>query len=173
MFDLWPFFLGYCEEQGAVGGAGLEEDINDLRLEEENEQPPLILETDWSGGEPDPSLRGRVWCCYSKCDTVVGGGGGGGWIQDQEARGVFKRCSGAHLCAHLLAYVCHFSSLSFASAGQTDALHVHVPTAETRSHVSESVCWMFDLKKTKQTNVAMSLKAHTGTQALCKKIVIV
>lgn len=87
--------------------------------------------------------------------------------------GVFKRCSGAHLCAHLLAYVCHFSSLSFASAGQTDALHVHVPTAETRSHVSESVCWMFDLKKKKQTNVAMSLKAHTGTQALCKKIVIV
>uniref|UniRef100_A0A7N6A753 WD repeat domain phosphoinositide-interacting protein 2 n=1 Tax=Anabas testudineus TaxID=64144 RepID=A0A7N6A753_ANATE len=37
---------GYCEEQGAVGGAGLEEDLNDLRLEEENEQPPLILETD-------------------------------------------------------------------------------------------------------------------------------
>lgn len=29
-----------------MGGAGLEEDINDLRLEEENEQPPLILETD-------------------------------------------------------------------------------------------------------------------------------
>lgn len=39
-------FLGYCEEQGAVGGAGLEDDLNDLRLEEENEQPPLILETD-------------------------------------------------------------------------------------------------------------------------------
>uniref|UniRef100_A0A8C4DWH9 WD repeat domain, phosphoinositide interacting 2 n=1 Tax=Dicentrarchus labrax TaxID=13489 RepID=A0A8C4DWH9_DICLA len=38
--------LGYCEEQGAVGGAGLEDDLNDLRLEEENEQPPLILETD-------------------------------------------------------------------------------------------------------------------------------
>uniref|UniRef100_A0A8C6KI94 WD repeat domain, phosphoinositide interacting 2 n=1 Tax=Nothobranchius furzeri TaxID=105023 RepID=A0A8C6KI94_NOTFU len=37
---------GYCEEQGAVGGAGLEEDLSDLRLEEENEQPPLILETD-------------------------------------------------------------------------------------------------------------------------------
>uniref|UniRef100_A0A667Y3G0 WD repeat domain, phosphoinositide interacting 2 n=1 Tax=Myripristis murdjan TaxID=586833 RepID=A0A667Y3G0_9TELE len=37
---------GYCEEQGAVGGAGLEDDLNDLRLEEENEQPPLILETD-------------------------------------------------------------------------------------------------------------------------------
>uniref|UniRef100_A0A671WUG0 WD repeat domain, phosphoinositide interacting 2 n=1 Tax=Sparus aurata TaxID=8175 RepID=A0A671WUG0_SPAAU len=36
----------YCEEQGAVGGAGLEDDLNDLRLEEENEQPPLILETD-------------------------------------------------------------------------------------------------------------------------------
>lgn len=29
-----------------MGGAGLEEDINDLRLDEENEQPPLILETD-------------------------------------------------------------------------------------------------------------------------------
>uniref|UniRef100_A0A3Q3F012 WD repeat domain, phosphoinositide interacting 2 n=1 Tax=Labrus bergylta TaxID=56723 RepID=A0A3Q3F012_9LABR len=37
---------GYCDEQGAVGGAGLEDDLNDLRLEEENEQPPLILETD-------------------------------------------------------------------------------------------------------------------------------
>ncbi|KAF3846719.1 hypothetical protein F7725_003797, partial [Dissostichus mawsoni] len=36
----------YSEEQGAVGGAGLEDDLNDLRLEEENEQPPLILETD-------------------------------------------------------------------------------------------------------------------------------
>lgn len=44
-FDLLCF-LGYCEEQGAVGGAGLEDDLNDLRLEEENEQPPLILETD-------------------------------------------------------------------------------------------------------------------------------
>lgn len=29
-----------------MGGAGLEEDLGDLRLEEENEQPPLILETD-------------------------------------------------------------------------------------------------------------------------------
>ncbi|CAL8304769.1 unnamed protein product [Merluccius merluccius] len=37
---------GYCDEQGAVGGAGLEDDLNDLRLDEENEQPPLILETD-------------------------------------------------------------------------------------------------------------------------------
>uniref|UniRef100_A0A672FLE4 Uncharacterized protein n=1 Tax=Salarias fasciatus TaxID=181472 RepID=A0A672FLE4_SALFA len=36
---------GYCEEQGGGGGAGLEDDLNDLRLEE-NEQPPLILETD-------------------------------------------------------------------------------------------------------------------------------
>lgn len=44
--DFQPRFLGYCEEQGAVGGAGLEDDLNDLRLEEENEQPPLILETD-------------------------------------------------------------------------------------------------------------------------------
>lgn len=77
IFHVWPCFLGYCEEQGAVGGAGLEEDINDLRLEEENEQPPLILETDWLGGEPDPSVRGRLWCCYSKCDTV----GGVGWVQ--------------------------------------------------------------------------------------------
>lgn len=40
-----------------------------------------------------------------------------------------------------------FFSLSFVSAGQTDALHVHVPTAETRSHASERVCWMSDLKK--------------------------
>lgn len=39
-------FQGYCEEQGAVGGAGLEDDLHDLRLDEENEQPPLILETD-------------------------------------------------------------------------------------------------------------------------------
>ncbi|KAJ3601442.1 hypothetical protein NHX12_032410 [Muraenolepis orangiensis] len=37
---------GYCEEQGAVGGAGLDDDLSDLRLDEENEQPPLILETD-------------------------------------------------------------------------------------------------------------------------------
>ncbi|PWA33245.1 hypothetical protein CCH79_00013685 [Gambusia affinis] len=42
----FPRLLGYCDEQGAVGGAGLEDDLNDLRLEEENEQPPLILETD-------------------------------------------------------------------------------------------------------------------------------
>ncbi|XP_061605601.1 WD repeat domain phosphoinositide-interacting protein 2 isoform X3 [Phyllopteryx taeniolatus] len=37
---------GYCDEQGAVGGAGLDDDLNSLRLEDENEQPPLILETD-------------------------------------------------------------------------------------------------------------------------------
>lgn len=29
-----------------MGGAGLEDDLSDLRLEEDNEQPPLILETD-------------------------------------------------------------------------------------------------------------------------------
>lgn len=39
-------FLGYCEEQGAVGGVGLDDDLSDLRLEEDNEQPPLILETE-------------------------------------------------------------------------------------------------------------------------------
>lgn len=38
-----------------------------------------------------------------------GEGRGSGRVQDQEARGVFKHCSGAHLCAHLLAYVCLFS----------------------------------------------------------------
>ncbi|KAM9392958.1 WD repeat domain phosphoinositide-interacting protein 2 isoform 2-T2 [Pholidichthys leucotaenia] len=38
---------GYsAEEQGAVGGTGLEEDINELRLDDDNEQPPLILETE-------------------------------------------------------------------------------------------------------------------------------
>lgn len=39
---------GYTEDQGAVGGAGLEDDMNTLHLDEENEQPPLILETDWA-----------------------------------------------------------------------------------------------------------------------------
>lgn len=51
----------------------------------------------------------------------------------------------ALICSHTFVIL---SSLSFASAGQTDALHVHVPTAETRSHVSESASWMFHLKKT-------------------------
>lgn len=37
---------GYTEDQGAVGGAGMEDDMNALHLDEENEQPPLILETD-------------------------------------------------------------------------------------------------------------------------------
>ncbi|XP_016361514.1 WD repeat domain phosphoinositide-interacting protein 2 isoform X1 [Sinocyclocheilus anshuiensis] len=37
---------GYTEDQGAVGGAGVEDDMNTLHLDEENEQPPLILETD-------------------------------------------------------------------------------------------------------------------------------
>uniref|UniRef100_A0AAX7UMR1 WD repeat domain phosphoinositide-interacting protein 2 n=1 Tax=Astatotilapia calliptera TaxID=8154 RepID=A0AAX7UMR1_ASTCA len=37
---------GYCEEQGAVGGVGLDDDLSDLHLEEDNEQPPLILETE-------------------------------------------------------------------------------------------------------------------------------
>lgn len=73
IFPVWPCFPGYCEEQGAVGGAGLEDDLNDLRLEEENEQPPLILETDWAGGRPDPSIRGLLWCCCGKCDTQWGG----------------------------------------------------------------------------------------------------
>lgn len=40
------FHPGYPEDQGAVGGAGVEDDINALHLDEENEQPPLILETD-------------------------------------------------------------------------------------------------------------------------------
>lgn len=66
-------FLGYCEEQGAVGGAGLEDDLNDLRLEEENEQPPLILETDWINGRLYPPIRGLLWCCY---EHVTQGGQG-------------------------------------------------------------------------------------------------
>uniref|UniRef100_A0A672K3W7 WD repeat domain phosphoinositide-interacting protein 2 n=1 Tax=Sinocyclocheilus grahami TaxID=75366 RepID=A0A672K3W7_SINGR len=37
---------GYTADQGAVGGAGVEDDMNTLHLDEENEQPPLILETD-------------------------------------------------------------------------------------------------------------------------------
>lgn len=37
---------GYSEDQGAVGGTGVEDDMNALHLDEENEQPPLILETD-------------------------------------------------------------------------------------------------------------------------------
>lgn len=46
----WPCMVfigsGYSEDQGAVGGAGVEDDMNTLHLDEENEQPPLILETD-------------------------------------------------------------------------------------------------------------------------------
>lgn len=62
---VWPLTSGvcpgYCEEQGAVGGAGLEEDLGDLRLEEENEQPPLILETDWlHRGRDDGEGGGRT-----------------------------------------------------------------------------------------------------------------
>ena len=149
LVDLWPRLLGYCEEQGAVGGAGLEEDINDLRLEEENEQPPLILETDWWRGQPDPSVRGRLWCCYSKCDRVGWGGGG---VQDQEARGVFKRCS-ALICSHtfvifLPQFCLCWSNWRFACtcANRWNALLC----------VWERVLdvWL------KKTNVAMSLKAH-------------
>ncbi len=49
----WPCMVfigsGYTEDQGAVGGAGVEDDMNTLHLDEENEQPPLILESDWAG----------------------------------------------------------------------------------------------------------------------------
>ncbi|KAL4658226.1 WD repeat domain phosphoinositide-interacting protein 2-like [Arapaima gigas] len=37
---------GYSEDQGAVGGAGVEDDMSSLRLDEDNEQPPMTLETD-------------------------------------------------------------------------------------------------------------------------------
>ncbi|KAK6476183.1 WD repeat domain phosphoinositide-interacting protein 2-like [Huso huso] len=37
---------GYSEDQGAVGGVGLDDDMTSLRLDEENEQPPMILQTD-------------------------------------------------------------------------------------------------------------------------------
>ncbi|MGH0137964.1 UNVERIFIED_CONTAM: hypothetical protein FKN15_064941, partial [Acipenser sinensis] len=37
---------GYSEDQGAVGGVDLDDDMNSLRLDEENEQPPMILQTD-------------------------------------------------------------------------------------------------------------------------------
>ncbi|KPP60177.1 hypothetical protein Z043_121843, partial [Scleropages formosus] len=37
---------GYSEDQGAAGGIGVEEDMSCLRLDEENEQPPMTLETD-------------------------------------------------------------------------------------------------------------------------------
>lgn len=74
LFALWPCFLGYCEEQGAVGGAGLEDDLNDLRLEEENEQPPLILETDWAAGSID---QGDSPGAATENVTHSGGGGAG------------------------------------------------------------------------------------------------
>ncbi|KAJ8246097.1 hypothetical protein GJAV_G00263620 [Gymnothorax javanicus] len=37
---------GYCEDQGAVGGPCIEDDLSSLHLDEENEQPPMILRTD-------------------------------------------------------------------------------------------------------------------------------
>uniref|UniRef100_A0A672MW09 Uncharacterized protein n=1 Tax=Sinocyclocheilus grahami TaxID=75366 RepID=A0A672MW09_SINGR len=48
LYNLDPQEGGECytEDQGAVGGAGVEDDMNTLHLDEENEQPPLILETD-------------------------------------------------------------------------------------------------------------------------------
>lgn len=75
----WPCVAfigsGYTEDQGAVGGAGVEDDMNTLHLDEENEQPPLILETDWAAASR--TLGGRwnrlsdiaeesflLWCCY-------------------------------------------------------------------------------------------------------------
>lgn len=135
--SIWPStscFLGYCEEQGAVGGAGLEDDLNDLRLEEENEQPPLILETDWLNGRLDPPIRELLWCCY---ENVTQGGQG----QDQRL-GVFLNAQSVQepvcksVCSHtrLSFSSSALFSLSFAWAGQTDALHVHVPTAKNMLH---------------------------------------
>ncbi|KAG9349804.1 hypothetical protein JZ751_026157 [Albula glossodonta] len=37
---------GYCDDQGASGGSGMDDDLSSLRLDEENEQPPMILQTD-------------------------------------------------------------------------------------------------------------------------------
>lgn len=107
VFDLWPLvFLGYCEEQGAVGGAGLEDDLNDLRLEEENEQPPLILETDWLSGRLYPPIRGLLWCCY---EHVTQGGQG----QDQRL-GVFLNAQSVQepVCKSVCAFVCSHASYS-------------------------------------------------------------
>lgn len=36
----------YADELGAVGGAGLEDEARALRLEDDSEQPPMILRTD-------------------------------------------------------------------------------------------------------------------------------
>uniref|UniRef100_H3AGJ9 WD repeat domain, phosphoinositide interacting 2 n=1 Tax=Latimeria chalumnae TaxID=7897 RepID=H3AGJ9_LATCH len=36
----------YSEDQGAVGGVSLEDDVSALRLDEDNEQPPMILQTE-------------------------------------------------------------------------------------------------------------------------------
>uniref|UniRef100_A0A8D0MF33 WD repeat domain phosphoinositide-interacting protein 2 n=1 Tax=Sus scrofa TaxID=9823 RepID=A0A8D0MF33_PIG len=41
-----PTALAYTDELGAAGGAGLEDEASALRLEEDSEQPPMILRTD-------------------------------------------------------------------------------------------------------------------------------
>ncbi|TKC39653.1 hypothetical protein EI555_015328 [Monodon monoceros] len=41
-----PTALAYADELGAVGGAGLEDEARALRLEDDSEQPPMILRTD-------------------------------------------------------------------------------------------------------------------------------
>ncbi|KAJ8284098.1 hypothetical protein COCON_G00029480 [Conger conger] len=37
---------GYSEDHGAAGGPGIEDELSSLHLDEENEQPPMILQTD-------------------------------------------------------------------------------------------------------------------------------
>lgn len=95
------------------------------------------------GGQLDPSVvRGRLWCCYSKCDTV--GWGWGGRVQDQEAEGVSKGCSGAHP----LAYVCHFSPSVLPLLVKL-MLCMYMCQQLKRAPTCQSASWMFDLK-TKQ-----------------------
>lgn len=105
---MWPLTSGvcpgYCEEQGAVGGAGLEEDLGDLRLEEENEQPPLILETDWlhqeattEKGEAGPTNQRAPLVLLRKCDPTrilwCGEGRWGGGAAEEGGRLFVTRLS--------------------------------------------------------------------------------
>ena len=186
LFHLWPLvFQGYCEEQGAVGGAGLEDDLNDLRLEEENEQPPLILETDWLSGRLYPPIRGLLWCCY---EHVTQGGQG----QDQRL-GVFLNAQSVQepVCKSVCAFVCShtsyspsplppalpFPSVPPAQAQLTLCMYMCQPLKDMLQFENEYlwVCALDVWSKTKKKhNVAVSsFKTHTLTQALCKTKVIV
>lgn len=71
-----------------------------------------------------------------------GEGRGSGRVQDQEARGVFKHFWSTFVCSSARIRLSFFS-LSFASAGQTDALHVHVPTLKRAPMCLRACVWMF------------------------------